>query len=119
MIDLQSDHLALIQTILVQHVPHAEVRIFGSRVTGTARYYSDLDLVVVGREKIDRKTLHRLAEAFAESDLPFRVDVLDWHRISDSFRKVIEEAYEVIQESEQPRNSLVGLTTETHKNKPL
>ncbi len=119
MIDLQSDHLALIQTILAQHVPHAEVRTFGSRVTGTARDYSDLDLVVVGREKIDRKTLHRLEEAFAESDLPFRVDVLDWHRISDSFRQVIEETYGVIQESDQPRTGLVRLTTETQKNKPL
>jgi len=100
MIDLQPDHLALIQTILAQHVPHAEVRAFGSRITGTARDYSDLDLVVVGREKIDRKILHRLEEAFVESDLPFRVDVLDWHRISDSFRQVIGEAYGVIQESE-------------------
>jgi predicted nucleotidyltransferase len=115
MIDLQPDHLALIQTILAQHVPHAEVRAFGSRVTGTARDYSDLDLVVLGREKIDRKTLHRLEEAFAESDLPFRVDVLDWHRISDSFRQVIEEAYGVIQESEQHRTSLDKLTTETQR----
>jgi predicted nucleotidyltransferase len=90
MIDLQPDHLA-------QHVPHTEVRAFGSRVTGTARDYSDLGLMV-GREKINRKTLHRLEEAFVESDLPFRVDVLDWHRISDSFRQVIGEAYGVIQD---------------------
>ena len=54
MIDLQPDHLALIQTILAQHVPQAEVRAFGSRVTGAARNYSDLDLVVC-RQKIDRK----------------------------------------------------------------
>jgi hypothetical protein len=67
--------------------------------------YSDLDLVVVGREKTNRKTLHCLEEAFAESDLPFRVDVLDWHRISDSFRQVIGETYGVIQESEQHRTS--------------
>ncbi len=96
MIDLQPDHLALVQTILAQHLPQAEVRVFGSRVRDTARPYSDLDLVVVGQAKINRKTLHRLQEAFADSDLPCRVDVLDWHRISDSFKQVIEEKYEVL-----------------------
>ena len=43
----------------------------------------------------------RTYEAFEASDLPFRVDVLDWHRISESFHKVIEQAYEVIQSPEQ------------------
>ena len=98
MIDLRPDHLALVQSILAAHVPQAEVRVYGSRVTGTAREYSDLDLVIVGRGKIDRKTLNRLDETFADSDLPFRVEVLDWQRISDPFRQEIEEAYEVIQE---------------------
>ena len=46
---------------------------------------------------IDLRPDH-LEEAFADSDLPFRVEVLDWQRISDPFRQVIEEAYEVIQE---------------------
>ena len=53
-------------------------------------------LVIVDKEKIDRKTLYRLEEAFAGHDLPFRVDVLDWRCISKSFRKVIEPAYKVI-----------------------
>jgi len=82
-------------------MPKVEIRAFGSRVTGNARGYSDLDLVIVSQEKINRKSLYRLEEAFEESDLPFRVDVLDWRRISESFRKVIEQAYEVIQSSEQ------------------
>ncbi|MDI6780950.1 MAG: hypothetical protein QME49_02395 [bacterium] len=34
--------------------------------------------------------------AFSESDLPFRVDVLDWHVISPEFKGVIEAGYEVI-----------------------
>ena len=42
-----------------------------------------------------------LKEAFEESRLPFRVDVLDWHTISESFRKVIKAQYKVIQEPHQ------------------
>jgi len=30
------------------------------------------------------------------SDLPFRVDILDWNAISPEFKKVIEQGYEVI-----------------------
>jgi len=96
MIDLLPPHRKLIQHILHTHVPACEVRVFGSRVTGTAKKYSDIDLVIVGSEKISPTTLSLLKEAFQESDLPFRVDVLDWHSISQEFQKVINLRYEVL-----------------------
>ena len=43
--------------------------------------------------------MRQLKEAFEESGLPIRVDVLDWHAISDAFKNVIAEEYEVIQEA--------------------
>ena len=97
-IDLNPNHLATVKSILAEHVPECEVRAFGSRATWTAKDYSDLDLAVVGEEPIDWRTLGRLKEAFEESALPMRVDVLDWHAISESFRKVIERAYTIVQE---------------------
>jgi hypothetical protein len=36
-------------------------------------------------------------EAFAESVLPFRVDLMDWHTISENFQKIIDQKYELIQ----------------------
>ena len=101
MIDLPSHYLATIKYILTKYVPDCQVRAFGSRVTGTAKPYSDLDLVVIGREKLPRKHYYRLKEAFQESDLPIRVDVLDWHRISPEFREVIERASKVLQHGEE------------------
>ncbi|MBF0621731.1 MAG: restriction endonuclease subunit S [Magnetococcales bacterium] len=41
--------------------------------------------------------MNRLEEAFAESDLPIRVDLLDWWGVSDSFRAVIEKGFEILQ----------------------
>ena len=38
----------------------------------------------------------KLDLAFAESDLPFRVDVLDYYTASESFRKIIGEGHEKI-----------------------
>jgi predicted nucleotidyltransferase len=96
MIDLTPLQCQTIQDILQRLVPDCEVRAFGSRVRGAAKPYSDLDLAIVGREKLPFKKLAALRIAFEESDLPFRVDVLDWHSISPEFQKVIEQNYETI-----------------------
>jgi len=97
MIDLAPEHLRKVVEILRQQVTDCEVRAFGSRVTGKATRYSDLDLVLVADRPIDWRQLEALKDAFAESDLPIRVDILDWQRISPEFRKVIEAGYEVIE----------------------
>ena len=97
MIDVSPKDLAAVRRILAAWVPDCEVYAFGSRVTGTARPHSDLDLVIVGSSKLDRDTMRRLEEAFEESDLPIRVDVVDWHRVSDAFRDVISRSYQVVQ----------------------
>ena len=101
MIDLNPNHLATVERILTEHVPECEVRAFGSRATWTSKDYSDLDLAIVGSGPLDRRTLGRLKETFEDSDLPIRVDVLDWHSISESFRKVIERDYTVVQKGMQ------------------
>ena len=97
MIDVAPAHLATVRRILAEHVPACEVRAFGSRVRGKAKPYSDLDLAVVGGGTLEPDVLRLLAEAFEESDLPFRVDVLDWHAIAPAFQRVIEERYEILQ----------------------
>ena len=89
-------------------MPECEVRAFGSRATWTAKDYSDLDLAVVGEGPLDWRTLDRLKETFEESDLPMRVDVLDWHAISDSFRGVIERDYVVCAENRGAEETAVG-----------
>lgn len=98
MIDLSPGHLELVVRILSEHVPDCEIRVFGSRVAGTAKHYSDLDLAVVANKPLEPDRLRHLKEAFEDSTLPIRVDVLDWHLISDSFRKVIERQFVILQQ---------------------
>jgi uncharacterized protein len=90
MIDVDAKYLQLIKNILNKHVPEYEVRSFGSRVTGKAKAYSDLDLVIMSKKIIAKKIIYDLEEEFAESDLPFRIDILDWQAIPDNFRKIIK-----------------------------
>lgn len=64
--------------------------VFGSRTSPTSKPYADLDLAIMGDEPVGLRTLALLKDAFAESDLSFRVDILQWCRTSPEFRKVIE-----------------------------
>jgi len=99
MVDIAPEHLEIVKTILSDFVPDCEVRAFGSRCDDTARQYSDLDLCVCGSEKLDWLVLANLKDALMESNLPFRVDVLDYHTVPEHFRKTIDNG-EVIQPRE-------------------
>lgn len=97
MIDLRPEELAAVQAILAEHVPDCEVWAYGSRVKGSSWKYSDLDLAVIGTSRLERVRMYRLRDAFEESTLNFRVDVLDWHAVSESFHRQITERHEVVQ----------------------
>lgn len=90
-IDLRPDHAKIVHEIIARHLPAGvSVRVFGSRAKWTAKPHSDLDLALKGKEPLPRSVLGDLAEAFSESDLPFRVDVVDWQTVTPSFQAVID-----------------------------
>lgn len=88
-LQLLPDELEIVCEILRRYLPHREVWAFGSRVRGKARPYSDLDLTVLGDEPLPLPVLANLIEDFAESDLPFKVDIGDWATASEPFREII------------------------------
>ncbi|MGV4878130.1 nucleotidyltransferase family protein [Acetobacter indonesiensis] len=88
-IDITPEERAIVLRILNDIVPDREVRAFGSRVTGKAKPFSDLDLAIMGDEPLSLETRARLEEAFSESELPWKVDVLDWALSDQKFRKLI------------------------------
>ena len=95
MIDLNENHLKMVKAILQKFIPDTPVWVFGSRILGTAKPYSDLDVVIVSHQQIQQKCYYAIQDALEESELPFRVDVLDWHRISPSFRLLIQQQHVV------------------------
>ena len=91
----QSDHATVLE-ILRHRIPDRTVWAFGSRTTGKAWKFSDLDLVVIGSEPIPNEIYDQLVEDFDESDLPIRVDLLDWNRIGDELKPSILEQHVVL-----------------------
>lgn len=96
MINITESEREIILAILEKFVPDCEVRAFGSRVSGKVKAYSDLDLAIVGKGKLNNDLLFDMKELFQASELTFRIDLLDWHTVSPEFRKVIEAKYEVL-----------------------
>lgn len=110
MIEITPAHLQIVLNILERLAPKCEARVFGSRYIRKAKKYSDLDIVLVGKEKLDWRQMAKIKEAFEESTLPYRVDVLDWQAISPEFRKVIEDhGYEVIRKIKPQRHPAVNM----------
>ncbi|TAK20704.1 MAG: hypothetical protein EPO26_16900 [Chloroflexota bacterium] len=97
-------------------MPECEVWAFGSRAKWTAKEYSDLDLAVICDRPLGLSTTAALAEDFSESDLPWRVDVVDWATTIEAFRKVIEPDKVVVQAGRLGVSAAGDTVTE---NKPL
>lgn len=104
-IDLDSKHLALTLDIVRRHADGARVLAFGSRTDGTAHPGSDLDLAVVWPENTPSNANTKLKTAFSESDLPFTVDVLDWHEIPEEFRRRISSQNIELTDDAIPRSN--------------
>jgi predicted nucleotidyltransferase len=90
-LDMRDEHIAIVRAVLRQHLPSGtRAFVFGSRAQGTARPYSDLDLALEWRLSISLDVVGGMAEALSESDLPYRVDIVDLSTVEPAFRARIE-----------------------------
>lgn len=81
---LSEEHKALIRELVQSIVPGARCMVFGSRATGRARPYSDLDLLITQPERLSWQQRADLIDAFEASRLPFCVDVVEIGTLSQA-----------------------------------
>jgi len=106
-IALPADHRRLVLNILHTHLPtRTKVWVFGSRATGSARRYSDLDLAIDAGRRLALDEIAALTEAFSDSDLPYRVDVIDWWEIDDRWRQIIAAERVALTEDTHPGTAI-------------
>jgi predicted nucleotidyltransferase len=91
MINLEKDSLILLKTILKKYISDYPVWLFGSRATDHCKPHSDIDIAIVSTTPMNSKTLALLEAALAESDLPYKVDVIDFASASKSFQMLIRQ----------------------------
>jgi len=85
-IDVSEKELSIIKYILKDY---SNVYVFGSRIKGTSKKLSDLDICL--KDDISDYEYELLKEKFENSDLPFNVDIVEYNKISNSFKKVIDK----------------------------
>ncbi|UEM22803.1 nucleotidyltransferase domain-containing protein [Skermanella mucosa] len=90
-IDIRPKDLETVRDILASVLPaQTEVHVFGSRATGRTKRSSDLDLAIDAGRPLSVRESTVLADGFEESDLPYRVDFVDMHRVGENFRTIID-----------------------------
>jgi len=82
-----------ILTILTNYFTEGRVLAFGSRHKGTHKKFSDLDLAFIKHNgtALENAEWGSLKEKFEESNLVFRVDIVDYLATTENFRKIIDE----------------------------
>ncbi len=98
-IELDTTSWQEVQRILQAHVPKFNVWAFGSRARHASKPYSDLDLAVMSDHPMSLAQMADIQSAFEESDLPIRVDVVDWGSCSEAFRAIIARDKIVVQQA--------------------
>jgi predicted nucleotidyltransferase len=92
-IDITIEQREALMALLRHFIPGVIVWAYGSRVKGTARPNSDLDLVVFTAPP-QRPLVAELKDELAESSaIPFIVDLHVWDEVPERFREIIREEY--------------------------
>ncbi len=79
---LSARDLKTIIDIFYQYPSVERVHIFGSRAKGGYHAGSDIDLAIMNAG-LDELTLTRVSGEFAESSLPYKVDLVNYHSIDN------------------------------------
>lgn len=81
-----------IKNIIFQFLNPRKYRvfIFGSRATGKAREFSDYDIGILNKKKkpIPSEEKIFIEEALEESDIPSKVEIIDFSIVSDKFKRM-------------------------------
>jgi len=86
---LTNEQKDFIKIKIYQYFSTSEIYFFGSRVNDKYKPTSDIDICIKDVKALDLGKWGKLADDFSSSDLPFKVDLVDWHRIKADFQQVI------------------------------
>lgn len=79
-----------IRETIRKYLPAADCQIFifGSRVTGENQPFSDLDVGILAPKIIPGHLMVKIQEELENSRIPFKIDIVDFQKVSDPFREL-------------------------------
>lgn len=87
-----------ILTIVQKHMNLNGYRVFffGSRVTGDSQEISDIDIGIEGSNPVPSNALWRIKDDIDHLPILYKIDFVDFARVSEDFRKFAKQKIEFI-----------------------
>ena len=89
-VTLSQNDASLLPGLLAFLPQRIRVIAFGSRVTGSSRPFSDLDLCLKGTPRLSDLEMAELRERFQESNLSIKVDLVQYEDLPSSFQAEVD-----------------------------
>ena len=69
--------------------PEAKIYLYGSRAKGTHHDRSDIDLAIDVGQRVDRMRVNEVRSILEATSIPYKIDLVDVHSVSESLRAII------------------------------
>ncbi|MEX2438094.1 MAG: nucleotidyltransferase domain-containing protein [Candidatus Babeliales bacterium] len=89
--NLEEQYKLKIIKIIQALLPEVQIYLFGSRARGSHQPRSDIDIALDAGEPIDRLRLAEIRTVLEGTTIPYKIDVVDIHTVSDSMRQMIDQ----------------------------
>jgi uncharacterized protein len=77
--------------IIRMYLPTCKIFLFGSRAKGTHTTGSDIDIAIDNITEISNKIMGKIKEEIEASTIPFFVDVVDIHAVTNEMKEQIKK----------------------------
>jgi uncharacterized protein len=87
-IALLKSEIDLIKTTVHKYLPESKVIIFGSRVLGTAKKFSDIDIAISNESNITLENILNIKQEISDN-CEYLIDLVDIKSVSSEFSQII------------------------------
>jgi len=88
---LEPEYKNKILGILIVLFPDAKIYLFGSRARGTHSDRSDIDIAIDEGQVIRPGRVGEAVGMFSESNIPYKIDIVDFYSVSDDMQYFIKK----------------------------
>ncbi len=82
---IQNKIIAVISAL----IPQAKIYLFGSRARGTNSPRADIDIALDAGHELEQRDVYEITCMFKESNIMYKIDVVDLYQVSDLMRSEI------------------------------
>lgn len=91
MIDLSPAVRDCLLEIVHRHLGRQFVYLVGSRARGPAKRFADIDILLMNEQPLSPLVRATLRYDLEESDIPYKVDLLEWAELTPAFRSRLQK----------------------------